>query len=151
MGTRAKKSLLDCHQREWDYPGFSLEAVSHDSNSVSQTLALSVCAGAAEAQRLDPPARALSGWWKWVSRSDVVRHSGSCSPAAAAPTPGARRRVVTLQRLWHLVPRLWRKWLSRRRRGKSLPWPHFTLLLQLYPLPPPVVVHSVYRLAAPPR
>ena len=64
---------------------------------------------------------------------------------------GITGNVQALQRLWHLVPRLWRKWLSRRRRGKSLPWPHFTLLLQLYPLPPPVVVHSVYRLAAPPR
>jgi group II intron reverse transcriptase/maturase len=55
-----------------------------------------------------------------------------------------------LQRLWHQVPRLWRKWLSRRRTGAPIPWPRFTVLLQLYPLPPPVVVHSVYRLVAKP-
>jgi RNA-directed DNA polymerase len=53
-----------------------------------------------------------------------------------------------LQRFWYVVPRLWRKWLSRRGTAKPLSWPRFTALLQLYPLPPPVVVHSVYRLAA---
>ncbi len=43
------------------------------------------------------------------------------------------------------VTRLWRKWLSRRTRGSSLPWDKFTRLLERYPLPPARVVHSVCR------
>lgn len=50
-----------------------------------------------------------------------------------------------LQRLRFEVIRFWRKWLSRRTRGDPLPWPRFNELLQRFPLPPPLVVHSVYR------
>jgi RNA-directed DNA polymerase len=56
-----------------------------------------------------------------------------------------------LQRLWRAVTRIWRQWLSRRNTRGPLPWPHFLALLQRYPLPPPVVVHSMYRSAAKPR
>jgi hypothetical protein len=55
-----------------------------------------------------------------------------------------------LKALWHGVARVWRTWLSRRHRRAALPWPIYSALLQRYPLPPPVVVHSVYRLAANP-
>jgi RNA-directed DNA polymerase len=40
---------------------------------------------------------------------------------------------------------LWRKWLSRRDRGGSVSWERMYQLLQRYALPPPIVVHSVYR------
>jgi group II intron reverse transcriptase/maturase len=39
----------------------------------------------------------------------------------------------------------WRKWLSRRRRGRPLSWDDYNRLLERYPLPAAVVVHSVYR------
>jgi group II intron reverse transcriptase/maturase len=55
-----------------------------------------------------------------------------------------------LQRLRAVVRRIWRKWLTRRRRGGRLCWDHFQRLLQRFPLPPPRVVHSVYRPAANP-
>jgi group II intron reverse transcriptase/maturase len=55
-----------------------------------------------------------------------------------------------LQRLRLVVNRIWSKWLSRRRRGGRLCWDHFNRLLQRFPLPPPRVVHSVYRSAANP-
>jgi RNA-directed DNA polymerase len=55
-----------------------------------------------------------------------------------------------LQRFRFEVTRLWRKWLSRRHRRGPLPWPQFNALLQRFPLPPPLVVHSVYRQAAKP-
>jgi RNA-directed DNA polymerase len=55
-----------------------------------------------------------------------------------------------LKALWHGVARVWRQWLSRRNTRGSMPWPIYSALLQRYPLPPPVVVHSVYRLAAKP-
>ena len=44
----------------------------------------------------------------------------------------------------HGVAEIWRKWLSRRRRGKPIPWQRFKRLLERYPLPPVRVVHSVY-------
>ena len=43
---------------------------------------------------------------------------------------------------------LWRKWLGRRDRGRAVTWDQMYRLLGRYPLPPPVVVHSVYRQAA---
>lgn len=43
------------------------------------------------------------------------------------------------------VQRRWQYWLSRRNRERSMTWDHFKRLLRRYPLPAPVVVHSVYR------
>jgi len=40
---------------------------------------------------------------------------------------------------------LWRKWLQRRKRGGFISWAQFQRLLERYPLPAAVVVHSVYR------
>jgi group II intron reverse transcriptase/maturase len=47
----------------------------------------------------------------------------------------------------HRVTESWRKWLSRRHRGKPIPWERFKRLLERYPLPPVRVVHSVYTQA----
>ena len=43
---------------------------------------------------------------------------------------------------------LWRKWLSRRNRDGPMAWDRMYRLLERYPLPPAIVVHSVYRQAA---
>jgi RNA-directed DNA polymerase len=43
---------------------------------------------------------------------------------------------------------LWRKWLGRRHRAGEVAWERMYRLLERYPLPPPIVAHSVYRLAA---
>jgi group II intron reverse transcriptase/maturase len=45
---------------------------------------------------------------------------------------------------------LWRKWLSRRNRDGPIAWDTMYRLLARYPLPPAIVVHSVYRQAAKP-
>jgi len=45
------------------------------------------------------------------------------------------------------VTEIWRKWLSRRHRGKLIPWERFKRLLERYPLPPVRVVHSIYAQA----
>jgi RNA-directed DNA polymerase len=50
-----------------------------------------------------------------------------------------------LQQFREAVVRIWKKWLSRRRRRGFLSWTVFGRLLRRYALPPPVVVHSVYR------
>lgn len=48
------------------------------------------------------------------------------------------------------VRRLWHKWLNRRSQRGGMPWSRFARLLERYPLPRAVVVHSVYRRAANP-
>ena len=44
------------------------------------------------------------------------------------------------------VRRIWKKWLGRRSQLGYISWPHYARLLDRYPLPRPVVVHTVYRL-----
>jgi group II intron reverse transcriptase/maturase len=46
------------------------------------------------------------------------------------------------------VIEIWRKWLGRRHRGGEVAWERMHRLLERYPLPPAIVVHSVYRQAA---
>lgn len=40
----------------------------------------------------------------------------------------------SLAKFVHVVRRIWRTWLSRRTRGRSLSWPRFAKLLARYPL-----------------
>ena len=50
-----------------------------------------------------------------------------------------------LRRFRDAAARLWRKWLSRRQSAPALSWETVQRLLQRYPLPPAVAVHSVCR------
>jgi RNA-directed DNA polymerase len=50
----------------------------------------------------------------------------------------------------HQLVRLWRYWLLRRSQRRYLNWDRFNRLLRRYPLPPPKVVHSIYRNVANP-
>lgn len=50
-----------------------------------------------------------------------------------------------LARLQRQAERCWRKWLDRRSNRSRMNWDRFRLVLAHYPLPPPRVVHSVYR------
>jgi group II intron reverse transcriptase/maturase len=43
------------------------------------------------------------------------------------------------------VRSIWRKWLDRRGRRRSMRWERFENLLRTYPLPRARVVHSIYR------
>jgi len=56
-------------------------------------------------------------------------------------------RMLSLLR--PLVQRIWHKWLNRRSWKTGLTWARMNRLLEAFPLPPPRVVHSVYRLAKP--
>jgi len=55
-----------------------------------------------------------------------------------------------LPRFFMAVVHLWRKWLSRRSQCARLNWETFNRLLQRYPLPTPVLVHSKFRQVANP-
>ncbi len=48
------------------------------------------------------------------------------------------------------VRKLWYKWLNRRSQRRWLTWTRYVQLLQRCPLPPIVVVHSIYRRVAKP-
>lgn len=50
---------------------------------------------------------------------------------------------------WHTVERIWQRWLSRRSQRAQIKWERFQQLLQIFPLPPPKVVHSIYRVVNP--
>ena len=57
------------------------------------------------------------------------------------------------RRLMHfltVVTRRWRYWLNRRSQRGKWNWERFGRMLAMRPLPPPIVVHSIYRLAANP-
>jgi group II intron reverse transcriptase/maturase len=45
----------------------------------------------------------------------------------------------------HFVTRVWKNWLSRRNRERSWTWSDHNRMLQRYPLPPAIAVHSTYR------
>jgi RNA-directed DNA polymerase len=55
-----------------------------------------------------------------------------------------------LRRFRDVVARLWRTWLARRSWRAAWSWASFSALLQRYPLPPALAIHSVYRRQANP-
>jgi hypothetical protein len=60
---------------------------------------------------------------------------------------GITGNFEALRRFHEAVTRVWRRWLSRRSQG-TVPRSWFTRLLERFPLPRAVVVHSVMRHAA---
>lgn len=50
-----------------------------------------------------------------------------------------------LEKFWHATQRAWQRWLSRRSQRAQIKWERFTQLLRIMPLPPPRIVHSIYR------
>jgi hypothetical protein len=61
---------------------------------------------------------------------------------------GITANSASLARFRHAVIRIWRKWLSRRRRGMFIAWDRMTRLLERYVLPAAAAIHSVYLRAA---
>jgi group II intron reverse transcriptase/maturase len=60
---------------------------------------------------------------------------------------GITGNSVALAGFHHRVTEIWRKWLSRRCRGKPMPWKRFKRLLKRYPLPSAHAIHSIYAQA----
>lgn len=63
---------------------------------------------------------------------------------------GITGNAASLQRFHYEVLKAWRKWLHRRSNRARMTWTRFSNLLRHHPLPPPRVVHSVYRRVASP-
>ena len=60
---------------------------------------------------------------------------------------GITGNSLMLSRFRYEVRRVWRKWLARRKRGDRYAWSRFARLLEHYPLPAALAVHSVCRVA----
>ena len=54
-----------------------------------------------------------------------------------------------IERYYRAVRKVWRKWLSRRTRGKPLYWDAFNRLLQRHPLEVPRITHAYASLRSP--
>jgi len=51
----------------------------------------------------------------------------------------------SLNMFFHQVQLAWKAWLSRRSQRAYVDWPQFMKLLTRYRLPPPAIIHSIYR------
>lgn len=61
---------------------------------------------------------------------------------------GITGNMPALSRLRYVVAKLWRNILGRRSQNGVIPWKRFyEVILDKFPLPPPTIVHSVYRSA----
>ena len=58
---------------------------------------------------------------------------------------GITGNARSLARFHRAIERIWRKWLIRRSHHTKLQWARFSVFLKRHPLPPPRVVHSIYR------
>ena len=63
---------------------------------------------------------------------------------------GITGNAAQLGNFRHRVYRSWFFWLNRRSHRGKMTWPRYAKLVERYPLPPVVVVHSVYRRATNP-
>ena len=58
---------------------------------------------------------------------------------------GITGNARALWRFHRQVERSWFKWLGRRSNRSGMDWERFVRLMTVFPLPPPRVVHSIYR------
>jgi RNA-directed DNA polymerase len=62
---------------------------------------------------------------------------------------GRSSNYRSLWQFYRSVCRIWKKWLNRRTRGKTLTWPRFAQLLERHPLPRPRIAHAWPGAASP--
>jgi group II intron reverse transcriptase/maturase len=96
--------------------------------------------------------KALAQWFRKELHSALAAQHRTLSQKLCGHFAyyGITGNADALKRFRHAAVRLWRKWLSRRNRDGPMPWDRMNRLLEHYPLPPALVVHSVYRQAATP-
>ena len=102
--------------------------------------------------RLSRSVRAISQWCRRYRHEKVREQHRVLSQKMQGHYGyyGITGNYDALHRFYEAAKRRWRKWLSRRSQRAYLSWAVFGRLLKRYPLPRPVVVHSVYRRAAKP-
>jgi len=94
--------------------------------------------------------RSLKEWFRVNRHLDpATQHQTLCQKLTGHfAYYGITGNADALNRFRRGVIGLWRKWLGRRDRAGEVAWERMYRLLERYPLPPAIVVHSVYRQAA---
>lgn len=102
--------------------------------------------------RFNRALKRVAGWCRRYRHLPVkVQHKALCAKLRGHyGYYGITGNFRALSRFEQKVHRVWRYWLDRRSQKRHMPWPRFNRLLARYALSKPVVVHSVYRLAAKP-
>jgi RNA-directed DNA polymerase len=87
-------------------------------------------------KRLRRSLNAVSKWCREHRHDDVAVQCAALNRKLRGHYQyyGRSTNTRSLREFHHGVRRLWKKWLSRRTRGKNLTWPDFEKLLKLYPL-----------------
>lgn len=92
--------------------------------------------------------KAVSGWLREVCFRERVRahHPGLVSKMRGHYAYyGITGNIAALKRYYYVVRRLWKHYLCRRSQKGYINWPRYEQLLRHYPLPQPLVVHSIYK------
>jgi hypothetical protein len=104
--------------------------------------------------RLTRSLRAINRWIRWHRHLPLAVQQASLARKLRGHYAyyGITGNAARLGDFYQAVIRLWRRWLARRsQRGRVLLcWERFKRLLNRYPLPRPIAIHSVYRRVARP-
>lgn len=97
--------------------------------------------------RLSRSLRGISAWCRTHRHLPVrVQHAQLCQKMRGHYAYyGITNNGPSLERYWEGIKRIWKKWLGRRSQRAYYSWATFVRLLDRYPLPMPVVVHSIFR------
>jgi len=103
-------------------------------------------------ERMSRALRKITRWCRWARHMPVKKqHSILVSKLRGHYNYyGITGNGKAIASFFYFVKRIWRKWLDRRSQRARMKWKRFNRLLQRYPLPPPVVVHSIYKRSANP-
>ena len=97
--------------------------------------------------RLSRARKQINGWCRQFRHSELEwQHRQLVSKLRGHYAYyGVTGNSWSLHSFYRSVCRAWKRWLSRRSYRAWLTWDRFYLLLRHYPLPTPVIVHSIYR------
>jgi RNA-directed DNA polymerase len=95
-------------------------------------------------KRFSRSLKAVADWCKWNRHMSIPNQHRMLVLKLRGHYQyfGVAGNGQALNRFYHEVRRVWRKWLDRRSNRRSLFWDRYLLLLQRYPLPTPAVRRS---------
>ena len=96
------------------------------------------------AKRLRRGLKAIFDWCKEHRHSPVTEQQKSLNAKLRGHYQyyGRPTNYRSLRQFYRRVQRIWREWLSRRTRGRSLTWDRYAQILRQYPLLPPRITHA---------
>jgi len=102
--------------------------------------------------RMSRALRAIGRWCRWNRHAPVAWQHEMLVRKLRGHYQyyGITGNSEALWRFRYEVRGRWRKWLNRRAAHHHMPWDRFARLLERYPLPRAIAVHSIYRRVANP-